>query len=46
MYKRQVYEQVDHAVIQQRWGLGQGAAVERIAIDATLRDRYAALRDA
>ncbi len=41
-----VFEQVDHAAIQQRWGLGRGAAVERIAIDDSVRDRYAALRDA
>lgn len=41
-----VYEQVDHAVIQHRWGLGQGAAVERIPVDETIRARYAAVRDA
>ncbi len=40
-----VFEQVDHAVIQHRWGLGEGIAVERSASDETLRERYAALRD-
>ena len=40
-----VFEQLDHTVIQHRWGLGEGVAVERSALDETLRERYAALRD-
>jgi xylulokinase len=42
-----VLEQVDHSVIQDRWGLGAGANVDPIiAPDTTTRARYAALRDA
>ncbi|MDG2439833.1 MAG: xylulokinase [Ilumatobacter sp.] len=40
-----VFEQVEHAVIQHRWGLGKGVAVQRAVLDETLRDRYATLRD-
>ena len=40
-----VLEQVDHAVIQERWGLGDGSPVEGIDV-GDVRDRYAALRDA
>lgn len=41
-------EQVEHETIQQRWGLGRGAVVNRIDADAdaSVRDRYAQLRDA
>jgi xylulokinase len=39
-------ESVDHAVIQRRWGLGSGIAVD-VQVDSwDLRDRYAELRDA
>ena len=42
-----VLEQVDHSVIQDRWGLGAGAQIDpTIAPDTTTRSRYAALRDA
>lgn len=40
-----VLEQVDHVVIQQRWGLGAGTTVEPAIVDPALRARYAALRD-
>lgn len=40
-----VLEQVDAAVIQERWGLGSGTPVEPAAADHTLRERYTALRD-
>jgi len=42
-----VLEQVDVAVIQDRWNLGAGIPVEAstVAADASLRERYAALRD-
>ena len=42
-----VLEQVDVAVIQDRWNLGAGTPVEAstVAVDASLRERYAALRD-
>lgn len=40
-----VLEQVDHSVIQERWGLGAGSAVEGVE-SAQVRERYAALRDA
>jgi len=40
-----VLEQVEHAVIQHRWGLGVGAAVDGVD-GSDVRDRYAALRDA
>lgn len=40
-----VLEQVDHSVIQQRWGLGVGDEVDGIDGGDT-RDRYAELRDA
>lgn len=40
-----VLEQVDHVVIQGRWGLGAGVPVD--AVDGSgVRERYAALRDA
>lgn len=39
-----VLEQVDHAVIQERWGLGVGDRVEGVD-GGGVRDRYAALRD-
>jgi xylulokinase len=39
-----VLEQVEHAVIQERWGLGAGATVDGID-GGDIRDRYAALRD-
>jgi xylulokinase len=40
-----LFEHVEHVEIQRRWGLGQGAEVERADIDDTVRERYAALRD-
>ncbi len=40
-----VFEQVDHSVIQQRWGLGRGTPVTGID-GGDIRERYAALRDA
>lgn len=40
-----VLEQVDHAVVQQRWGLGHGEAVDPAPLDRPLRQRFAALRD-
>ncbi len=40
-----VLEQVDHAVIQKRWGLGTGRPVDGVD-GADIRERYAALRDA
>jgi xylulokinase len=40
-----VLEQVDSAVIQQRWGLGSGTPVGPAAPDESLRERYAALRN-
>lgn len=40
-----VLEQVEHAVIQQRWGLGDGHPVSGVD-GGDIRDRYAALRDA
>jgi xylulokinase len=40
-----VLEQVEHAVIQERWGLGAGATVDGVD-GGDVRDRYAALRDA
>ncbi|MFK7918384.1 MAG: xylulokinase [Ilumatobacter sp.] len=40
-----VLEQVDHSVIQQRWALGAGTAVDGVD-GADIRARYAALRDA
>lgn len=40
-----VAEQVDHADIQQRWGLGGGQVVEPAEIPAGVRERYADLRD-
>ena len=42
-----VLEQVDHSVVQDRWGLGAGAQVDpTIPPDTTTRARYRALRDA
>lgn len=42
-----VLEQVDHSVIQDRWGLGAGAQIHpTMTPDTTTRARYAALRDA
>jgi xylulokinase len=41
-----VLEQVDHAVIQHRWGLGGGVAIADGLDPGDLRQRYAALRDA
>jgi xylulokinase len=40
-----VLEQVDHEVIQDRWGLGAGASVDGID-SGSIRERYAQLRDA
>lgn len=40
-----VAEQVDHAVIQERWGLGGGATTEPAVVPDGVRDRYAELRD-
>lgn len=40
-----VLEQVDHDVIQDRWGLGAGQPVDGVD-GGDIRDRYAALRDA
>lgn len=39
-----VFEQVDHALIQDRWGLGSGRPVDGVDGGDT-RDRYAELRD-
>jgi xylulokinase len=39
------FENVDHAVIQQRWGLGSGADVTDVADPGDLRERYADVRD-
>ncbi len=39
-----VLEQVDHGVIQERWGLGTGAAVDGVD-GGDIRERYAELRD-
>ncbi len=39
-----VLEQVDHDVIQQRWGLGAGSTVAGVE-GGDLRERYASLRD-
>ncbi len=39
-----VFEQVDHSVIQDRWGLGAGESVDGVA-GGDVRRRYAALRD-
>ncbi|MGA9277094.1 xylulokinase [Ilumatobacter sp.] len=39
-----VLEQVDHAVIQERWGLGNGTPVDGVD-GGSIRERYAALRD-
>jgi xylulokinase len=40
-----VLEQVEHAVVQERWGLGVGVAVD--GVDGhDIRERYASLRDA
>jgi len=39
-----VSEQVDHGVIQQRWGLGDGAAVDGVD-GGDVRERYADFRD-
>ena len=36
----------DHRSIQQRWGLGGGAAVADAVDSGNLRERYAELRDA
>ena len=39
-----VLEQVEHSVIQERWGLGRGSTVD--AVDGgDIRERYASLRD-
>ena len=38
--------QVDHATVQQRWGLGSGVAVAEPVESVSLRTRYAELRDA
>ncbi len=38
-------EQVDAAIVQERWGLGAGAAVDEPLDAGDLRQRYAALRD-
>ncbi|WP_040495426.1 xylulokinase [Ilumatobacter nonamiensis] len=40
-----VLEQVEHAVIQQRWGLGTGNPVDGVD-GGSIRERYAELRDA
>jgi xylulokinase len=41
-----VLEQVDHSVIQDRWGIGAGHPVEPTGHpDGSTRERYAALRD-
>jgi xylulokinase len=40
-----VLEQVEHSVIQQRWGLGDGTAVDGIE-SGDIRTRYADVRDA
>lgn len=40
-----VVEQVDHSVIQQRWGLGIGSEVDGVD-GGDIRSRYAELRDA
>lgn len=40
-----VAEQVDHAAIQQRWGLGGGQVVEPAEVPVGVRERYADLRD-
>jgi xylulokinase len=40
-----VLEQVDHATIQDRWGLGAGTVVAPATDGADVRERYAALRD-
>ncbi len=37
---------VDHAAVQQRWGLGAGAGVVEPVESGDLRERYAELRDA
>jgi len=39
-----VLEQVDHAVIQQRWGLGAGTPIDGIEC-GDVRERYATVRD-
>ncbi len=39
-------EQVEHATIQQRWGLGEGVPIAGIDVDDGGRDRYARLCDA
>jgi xylulokinase len=39
-----VMEQVDHAVIQERWGLGAGSEIEGID-GGDVRERYSVLRD-
>jgi xylulokinase len=39
-----VLEQVDHALIQRRWGLGTGSVVEPVEV-GDVRARYAELRD-
>lgn len=36
---------LEHAVVQQRWGLGVGIAVDTAVDSGDLRDRYAAVRD-
>ena len=43
-----VLEQVDHSVIQERWGLGQGREVQGAeGVDGgDVRERYRVLRDA
>ena len=39
-----VAEQVEHEVIQQRWGLGGGATIEPAPVPPGVRERYADLR--
>ena len=40
-----VLEQVDHSVIQDRWGLGSGMPIVATVDSNGVRERYAALRD-
>jgi xylulokinase len=40
-----VFEQTDHASIQERWGLGAGSPIDFTVDCGDLRERYAALRD-